>query len=355
MNIVFVDWTPTYRKSDIRSGIVIRRYYAWTTLNKMCDNVIPFRNEKGCINWKTVIKMFDDDTKVWVEYGCGGVAHFFVLLASFIQLKKTIILNVHDFIRQQEDTGAPYPFLKKLRLHIIEQLLLKRANVIILPAPGLLDWFTPKKSQRVFMMVPGVGEDELLIPSFKNNAKDKKMKTAIYFGSMRRRGIIPQIAELFSRFDGWELLLLGHKEGAKIEESEKVKYLGVVSHDKLQYILNDVDVILIALPKSDYFDKASPNKLAHALKSCKPVIATKLKGISSYVSMVGLEENVIYVDEWDIDSLEDALQKAQSLNIDAERTIEKMRFMAWEPRFEKVINIIITKVYHSDHDEVVNV
>ena len=355
MKIVFVDWTPTYRKSDIHSGITIRRYYAWTTLNKMYDNVMPFRNGNGSINWKAVIKMFDGNTKIWVEYGCGGVAHFFVLLASFIRLKKTIILNVHDFIRQQEDIDAPYSFLKGLRLHIIEQLLLKRANVIILPASGLLDWFTPKKSQRVFVMVPGVGNDELLIPSFKNDAKDKKMKRAIYFGSMRRRGIIPQIAELFSRFEGWELFLLGQKEGAKIEESETVKYLGVVSHDKLQCILNDVDVILISLPKRDYFDKASPNKLAHALKSCKPVITTKLEGISSYVSMVGLEENVIYIEEWDLNSLEDALQKAQKINIDAKKTIEKMRAMAWEPRFKKLINIIMTEAYHSDHDEVVNV
>ncbi len=132
-----------------------------------------------------------------------------------------------------------------------------------------------------------------------------------------------------------------------------MKYLGVVSHDKLHCILNDVDVILISLPKRDYFDKASPNKLAHALNSCKPVIATKLKGISSYVSMVGLEENVIYVDEWDSNSLEAALQKAQNINIDAEKTIEKMRYMAWEPRFKKVIDIIMTEPHYKDHDEVV--
>lgn len=354
MNIVFVDWTPTYRKSDIHSGIVIRRYYAWTTLNEMFDNVVSFRNDDGSINWEAVIKMFKGDAKIWVEYGCGGVAHSFVILASFTRFKKTIILNVHDFIRQQMDIGAPYPFLKRLRLHIVEQLILKRANTIILPAPGLLDWFTPKKSQSVLMMVPGVGEDELSIHSSKNNAKNKKIKTAIYFGSMRSRGIIPQIAELFSKLDGWELLLLGPKEGAKIEETENVKYIGVVSHDKLQSILNGVDVILIALPKREYFDKATPNKLAHALKSCKPVIATKLKGISSYVSMVGLEENVIYVEEWNLDNLKDALRKAQNLNINAEGTIEKLRPMAWEPRFRKAIEIII----ESDpkhHNKVTNV
>ena len=351
IKIVFVDWRSTYRKSDIRGGVVIRRYYAWTTLNEMFGDVLSFRGETGCVNWKVALNMFDGDTKVWVEYSCGVTAHFFVLFASFIRLKKNIILNVHDFARQQNDIGVPYPFLKRLRLRIVEQLLLRRAKVIILPAPGLLDWFTPKKSQKVLIMVPGVGEDELLIPSFKNNVKNKKIKKAIYFGSMRHGGIIPQIVGLFSKLGGWELLLLGPKEGAKIEKRENVKYLGVVNHDKVQNILNDADVILISLPKKDYFDKATPNKLAHALKSCKPVIATKLKGISSYVSMVGLEENVIYVEEWNRDSLEDALQKAQNLNIDAEKTIEKLRPMAWEPRFRKAIEIAMD-ANHKNHFEI---
>ena len=65
MEIVFVDWAPIGQKSEIRGGIQIRRYYAWTTLNKMVDKVVPFRNRNGSINWKAVIKMFKKDSEIW--------------------------------------------------------------------------------------------------------------------------------------------------------------------------------------------------------------------------------------------------------------------------------------------------
>lgn len=349
MDIIFVDWTPTYRKSDIRSGITIRRYYAWATLNEMFDNVMPFRNRKGYINWKTVIKMFDNDAKMWVEYGCGGAAHFFVLLASLIRPKQIIILNVHDFVRQQNDIDEPHTFLKGMRLKIVEQLLFKRANTIILPGPGVLDYFKQKKNQKVLIMAPGVGGDELFVPPLQNRAK--KIKIAMYFGSMRRKGAIPKIIDLFSELKDWELHLVGPKENEEIVENENVTYLGSVRHDELADILSNADAVLIPFPKNDYLDKAMFIKTGYALKSCKPVIATMLEGTSEYVSMVGLEENVIYVEEWNRDSLEDALQKAQNLNIDAEKTIEKLRPMAWEPRFRKAIEIAMD-ANHRNHFEI---
>ena len=263
MKIVFVDWIPTYRKSDIRSGIAIRRYYAWTTLNEMFDNVVSFRNDDGSINWNAVIKMFKGDAKIWVEYRCGVVAHFCVLLASLIRLKKTIILNVHDFVRQQNDIDEPHTFLKGMRLKIVEQLLFKRANTIILPGPGVLDYFKHKKNQKILIMAPGVGGDELFVPPLQNRVK--KIKIAMYFGSMRRKGAIPKIIELFSELKGWELHLVGPKENEEIVENENVKYLGSVRHDELADILSNADAVLIPFPKNDYLDKAMFIKTGYAL------------------------------------------------------------------------------------------
>jgi len=336
--IIFVDWAPINSKSDIRGGGHIRRYYAWITLNKMVDTVLPFREKSGNINWKAVRHMFKKDSMLWVEYGCGGVAHLFALFASFIRSKK-LIINVHDLAIQQKYVDQSAPFLKRIRLQIIEGLLFERANTIIIVCPGLLDYFTPKKNQKVFIMPPGVGKDELFVrPSDKI---DKRNKIALYFGSMRRKGAIPLTIELFSELKKWELHLIGLKEEEEIFENGNVSYLGSVSHDKLTNILIDADVILIPYPKNDYLDKAMPIKLGYALKSCRPVITTKLRGVSEYVSMVGLEENVIYVDAWNPDSLEEGLEKAQNLNIDAEETIEKLSAVMWEPRFEKVVGIAL--------------
>jgi glycosyltransferase involved in cell wall biosynthesis len=339
MNVVFVDWTPINSKSDICRGIQIRRYYAWITLNKMVNKVIPFRKENGSINRKAVIRMFKKDSVLWLEYGCGGVASLFVLFASIISSNK-LILNLHDLVTQQRYIDKEVrPFLKRIRLQIIEHLLLKHADVMILPCPGLLDFFRHKKSQKILIMPPGVGEDELFVP--QTNKMDNGKKIAIYFGSMKRKDAIPKIIELFSELKEWELHLIGHKEGEEIIEKKNVKYLGSVTHDKLADILSTADTILIPLPKNEYLDIAMPTKFVYALKSCRPVIVTKLKGISEHVSLMGLEENVIYGEEWDIDSLKEALNKALKLNIDAEKTIERLRPMAWEPRFRKVVEIAL--------------
>lgn len=335
MEVVFVDWTPISQKNDIYGGGDIRRYYAWISLNRMVNKVIPFRKKSNIINWKTVANIFKKNSVIWLEYPCGRIAHLVVLLAFFIRSKK-FVLNVHDFAIQQKYFNKERNFLKKIQLQFIEYLLLNHAHVIILAMPGLLDYFMPKKSQKIIIMPPGVGTDELILNRFNKTAKKN---VALYFGSMQRKGMIPKIIELFSNLEEWELYLVGSKEGQEITEKENVKYLGKVNHNRLEGILNNADVILIPSPKNDYLSKVMPIKTGYALKSCKPIIATKLKAISEYVSMLGLESNVIYLDEWNLEDLKKALRKAQELNVDAEKTIERLRTVAWEPRFKKAIEI----------------
>ena len=341
LKIVFVDWAPIKHKSDIRSGGHIRRYYTWVTLNKMVDSVIPFRKKSGSINWEAVRRMFDKDTDIWINYGCGGVAHLFVLFVSFIRYKKIIIIDVNDLAIQQKYVDESASFLKRIRLQIIERLLLERVSTIILAWPGLLNYFTPKKIKKIRIMPPGVGADELFINSPNEIKIGKRKKIALYFGSMQRKGAIPLIIELFSELKEWELQLVGLIEGETIAQDANVNYLGSVSHDKLADILSSADVILIPYPKNDYLDKVMPIKLGYALKSCRPVITTILGGVSEYISMLGLGDNVIYIEEWNLENLKEALQKAQSLDIDPETTMERLRPMIWEPRFEKAIGIAL--------------
>lgn len=336
MKVVFVDWIPIEKKSDIRSGGHIRRYYAWNILNKMFDYVEPFRKKNKNINWKAVKLMFNRDSKIWIEYGSGRIAHIIVLLVSFI-MSKRLILNVHDFVVQQRDYDTELPLLKRIQVKVIENMLLNRANVIILAWPKLLDFFKVKNGQKLIIMIPGVGEDELFVPPNKNIDTNKKI--ALYFGSMRRKDIIPQTIAFFSELKEWELHLIGLKEGEEIVSMENIKYLNSVSHDKLSDYMNSADVILIPLPKNEYSDKVMPIKIGYALKSCKPIITTKTSGITKYVSMVGLEDNMIYVDEWHSQSVKVALQKAVTLEIDSIKTIEKLKSFAWEPRFEKAVEI----------------
>lgn len=337
-DVVFIDHAPIEQKGGIRQGGQVRRYYAWKTLNQMVERVIPFRKENGDINWQSVSLMFKGGSTIWIEYGCGGTAHFFALFASLVRSNK-IIINLHDFaVIQQRSFDKDLPFIKRFRLQIIEQLLISRGNIIILSWPGMLDFFKPGKKQKLLNMVPGVGEDEIFLhlPTKKNNGR----KIALYFGSMRRKGMIPCIADLFSELKEWELHLIGLKEGEEIVERENVRYTGSVSHDKIFDIMGNADIILVPNPKNDYTNRLIPMKAGYALTSCKPLIASRLRGFSEYVSMVGLEENVIYLDDWNPDSLKEALKKAENIKIDVDKTLDKVRQLSWEPRFKKAIEII---------------
>ncbi|MCL7413413.1 MAG: glycosyltransferase [ANME-2 cluster archaeon] len=338
MEVIFIDRVPIKQKSDIREGGHVRRYYAWITLNKMVEKVVPFRKDNNDINWHAVRCMFIKDSIIWLEYGCGGIAHLFVLFASFIRRHK-IVLNFHDFaVMQNRGFKKNPPFIKRLRLQVIERLLIKRAYAIILAWPRMLDYFTPEKNKTLLIMTPGVGEDELF--SHLSNKKNNENKIVLYFGGMKRKGMIPWIVELFSELKGWELHLVGLKEKENIIETENVTYSGSVRHNKLFDIICNADIVLIPNPRNDYMDRQIPMKVSYALLSCKPIISTRLQGLSEYISMLDLEENVIYLDDWNRESLKGALQKAENMNIDVERTIEKLRPLAWEPRFKKALEIV---------------
>ncbi len=258
--VIFMDRIPIKQKSDIRCGGHVRRYYAWTTINKMVERVIPFTKDNGNINWHAINRMFNKDSKIWVEYQGKTIAHLFTLLASFIK-SNGIILNLHDLVvMQRRDFDKNPQLIKRLRLQIIERLLIERANLIILAWPRMLDYFKPGKDQKLLIMVPGLGEDELI--AHLSNKKKNGRKIALYFGGMKRKGGIPWISELFSEFKEWELHLVGLREKEYIVESENVKYTGSVSHDKLFDIMCNADLVLIPNPKNEYMDRHIPMKVA---------------------------------------------------------------------------------------------
>lgn len=343
-NVLFIDYIPINSKNQISGGGQIRRYYAWTTINNIAGKVISFRKKNGSIDWKNIVSALNKDYVIWLEYGSGGIAHLFALLFS-LNFSKKLILNVHDLSIQQRDFDQDARLVKRIRLRIIEKLLLRRANIIILAWPKLLDYFNPSKNQKIQIMPPGVDEDEVFTftPAISNTKK-----TAVYFGSMRRKGIIPKIIELFSELSDWELQLIGPKEGEDIFEKDNVKYLGSMSHNKIMDFVSKADVVLIPLPRNEYTDKFIPIKLGYTLTTCKPVIVTKLKGISDFVSIYGFDDNVIYLNEWSIDTLKKALQNAESISIDVNKTLEQLKTLAWEPRFKKAVKNAFDDSKYSD-------
>ena len=135
---------------------------------------------------------------------------------------------------------------------------------------------TISNKQNLLIMLPGVGEDELSL--HLSNKKNNKRKIALYFGSMIRKGMIPWITDLFSKLNGWELHLIVPRGDEDILETENVKYLGSVSHDRLFDIIFNADIILIPNPKNEYMNRFIPMKVAYTLLSCKPVNCNQITG-----------------------------------------------------------------------------
>ena len=112
--------------------------------------------------------------------------------------------------------------------------------------------------------------------------------------------------------------------------------------DFLIELLNDLkDLVQQNLDKiKQFIDENNYTKireLAHSMKGASGNLGLNIM----YDTTLNLENNAIYMEEWTPETLKNALKKSQSLNIDSDITIQKLRPMAWEPRFIKVAKIAL--------------
>lgn len=335
MRIIFVDWTPIENRSMIDNGGKVRRFFVYNMLKKHY-HVVPIRKSTGKINFKAVPSLFYKDSKIWVEYGCGRVSHILVILSTLVS-SNSFVLNVHDLSMQEKHFNKRRNLTKEIQLYLIEKMLLKRAGVVILAWPGMLNFFNPKPGQKVIVMPPGIEKEEL----YKNIQNcTGHIKTALYFGGMKRKDIIPTICNLFTNLEEWKLDLAGLKEGENIDSYKNIHYLGSLPHVELNAIINKYDVILLPLPRNKYTEFILPMKTCYALNSCKPIIMSRLPGLINFVSEIGLSSNVIFIDNWDEINLKRALDESLTLNIDYEKTQSILAKLDWENRFDELKEII---------------
>ena len=69
----------------------------------------------------------------------------------------------------------------------------------------------------------------------------------------------------------------------------------------------------------------------------------KLHCIEKYLKFVGLESNVIFVEDWSITQIEEALKKAETYTINVQETLNKLELMSWECRIENLFDCINQK------------
>lgn len=350
MEIIFFDCANIENKMNIKHGGNVRRYYSQLALKRAGYKINYVYTFKDIINFNKHI--FIKRNLLWFHYPTRRSVSIIAIFISLITRKK-LILTLHDFPIEQQAAvdGKKYTFIERNSIRLIEPILLYCSSHIIIAAPGMLNYFKPLKNQHIIVMPPGVSNSELILPNLGKNCQRSK-KVAVYFGSMKRNKAIPNLINIFLKLKDWELHLFGPLEGEKIIQSSSVKYFGQMDPDSLKENLENSDVILIPYPCNDYLHICMPMKLGSALACCKPVIATRLQGISEYISYLGLNENVVYINEWNESNVLKALKKTERLSIDKDITLEKMNKMAWEPRFSELIGIISSNSKSSNNDNI---
>jgi glycosyltransferase involved in cell wall biosynthesis len=277
---------------------------------------------------------------IWADYPTARLAGLLVLIVLYIY-RKDLILRIRDLpIEQRKDIckkdRSP---IFNLQLRMIEKMLVWKANIIILSGPGFINHINPRTSN-IINFPTGVCKDQL-VNGAKSKTESNKYILA-YAGSLDRSGMIEQLSSIFSEIYGWEFWIAG--EGNEtIDENENTKYFGLLSYLEVQKFYENADAIIIPYPNKEYYKICIPLKIGEVLATCKPIIMLKLPSIEKYLKFVGLENNVIYVNDWSKEELEKALQRAKSIDINIEHTINKLKDINWEDRTKKLLIEIDSK------------
>ncbi|WP_319507164.1 glycosyltransferase [uncultured Methanolobus sp.] len=346
MTILLFDQKLIPLLEDVNNGGVIRKYFSQKSLRENGHELILVNSFNDLyLKYKCI---FDKSNIFWLHYPANKKVIILALFLSLIQRTK-IILTIHDSPIEQRlgVSSKRYHLHKKYLLKLTELILLLRSSDLIFATPELIKYFKIS-NQRLFVMPPGIGEEEiqLIKDELENKIVLSSKKKALYFGSMMRSGAIERLKDVFTTIPDWELILVGPLEGSthsSKDYQDNIMYLGQKSHKEILFLFQEVDVILIPYPQNDYMNISMPIKLGYAFSSCKPIISTPLRGIKEYSSIVKLEQNIFYLDNFfDYNELVSSLDKVTSILIDKEYTLSQMGNMIWEQRLAKIIKIAIS-------------
>ena len=319
---------------DRLAGYYLDSYYMLKGLRKVANvSIVDILNKD--IN---VIKNLRSSDSIWVEYPVNRIITMKVAIVSVLWRKK-LIIRVRDLpVEQAQDLRKqPHSFFHRFQLKFLEKMLFLEASVVILSAPDLLKYLSPRSS-RIIVFPPGVSKDELDKP-IEHSTKELDKHVLLYAGSLDRGGMIEWISSTFSNIPDWKLWVAGNGK-ENVHQNKNTKYLGLLTHLEVQRLYTQVDAIIVPYPDKEYYRLCIPLKIGEILATSKPIVTLRLPSLDAYIRIIGLEKNIIYVDKWTKNELEKALKKAKVLYIDPSETKKKLKRIVWEERINNLIREI---------------
>lgn len=332
--IVFVGLEIVSKEEIV--GPHIASYFILKELKRVNENLFSFDTRK--ITIQKVINLFLSDC-IWLIYPTRRKVGFLIALATVL-LRKELILFINDLpILQNRDlTLRKKNTVYNIMTGILERCIFSTANVVISTSPYFFEYMRLTTDNRI-VFPPGVCIEDWSTSSFKKDNKDGT-SILLYAGSLDRGGMITKLSNMFNNIENWHFWIAGEGH-EKINESRNVKYFGLLPKIKLRELYEKADAIIIPYPDLEYYNIVMPLKTGEIIASGKPIITLRLKGIESYIKFIGINNNIIFVDDWSEFELLKALKKAKLMKHEKKVVFhEKLLDYTWENRTKRLINTL---------------
>lgn len=163
-----------------------------------------------------------------------------------------------------------------------------------LPSGSDADLFKPEPKNKKLMKQYGLHQDDLVLVF---------AGTLYHFSGLDK--LIKLLPEKLKKTPNLKLLIVGHGEQAdtlkrlvkKLELEKQVKFTGFINYENLADYINLGDIGINPFEINDVTDIIFPGKIYQYLGCGKPVIATKLKGMTDIFPVNTTNHNIYYMDQ----------------------------------------------------------
>lgn len=214
---------------------------------------------------------------------------------------KDLLLKKHLIIYDCMDDILEFPSAKKDRsvsknLLCIEKELVTDSNMIFCSSTNLGNVIQKRygiNDNRIAIVNNAVSE-ELLKNNFvcsetKNN--DTEYKHIIYIGTIDKWFDFDLLEKICNKFDNIIFDLYGPIVHRPYEENKRIRFHGLVSHDKIVNIMKKSDMLIMPFILSPLIESVNPVKLYEYILSGKPTVAIRYQETNYFSDFVYLYSN----------------------------------------------------------------
>ncbi|HGE71648.1 TPA: glycosyltransferase [Candidatus Poribacteria bacterium] len=225
-------------------------------------------------------------------------------LVSFMAFMLSKIIG-RPYIYDNQDNYDSYPIMKIPVIKIINEVMLRRSDIIVAVSERLKNLLLQRTSQRVVVIPNGVD-----LELFQNYPKDSSRrilglplskKIICYSGSFEETNGVLLLCEAYrilARKKKDLLLLLtggGPEKDKIISNLLGLEYIYLdLPYDLIPFAISSSDVLVIPYLSNDFSQYAFPLKLMEYLAACRPIVTTDFGIVSPIIESLLGKEFVCY-------------------------------------------------------------